>query len=127
LAVFFAPHEATDFRWNAEIPDGTFEPKIPDDYTEINLADFVPGKAGFAGLLYLIDEGNGGPPDCKVRSCARGRKLRGCWQCDDFPACEKLKFLEVHHGKAHLKNLRKLNTQGPAAFVKGKRYWYAPK
>ncbi len=71
--------------------------------------------------------GNGGPPDCKVRKCAREKKLKGCWQCDDFTACEKLKFLEEHHGVAHLKNLRKLKRQGPAAFIKGKRYWYAPK
>lgn len=71
--------------------------------------------------------GNGGPPNCKVRRCVRKKGLEGCWQCDDFPTCEKLKFLEEHHGVAHLKNLRKLKRDGPAAFVKGKRYWFAAK
>jgi len=71
-------------------------------------------------------KGKGGPPQCKVRNCARRKKLDGCWQCADFPTCDKLRFLEPHHGVAHLKNLRKLKRQGPAAFVKGKRFWYAP-
>ena len=72
-------------------------------------------------------KGNGGPPECKIRICARKKKLPGCWQCDDFSTCEKLKILEPHHGVAHLKNLRKIKRQGPAAFVEGKRYWYAAK
>ena len=72
-------------------------------------------------------KGNGGPPDCKIRNCARKKKFDGCWQCDYFPTCEKLKMLEPHHGPAHLKNLRKIKKQGPAAFIKGKRYWYVAK
>ena len=72
-------------------------------------------------------KGNGGPPKCKVRQCCRKNNIQSCWQCDDFLTCETLKFLEIHHGVAHLKNLRKLKKQGPAAFLKGKRYWYASK
>jgi len=71
--------------------------------------------------------GNGGPPNCKIRKCCRAKDIEGCWQCDEFPTCEKLKMLELGHGVAHLKNLRKLKRQGPASFVKGKRYWYAAK
>ena len=71
-----------------------------------------------------VCKGNGGPPKCKIRNCARKKSLDGCWQCDDFTTCEKLKMLEPHHGKAHLKNLQKLKRQGVAAFIKGKRYWY---
>jgi hypothetical protein len=71
--------------------------------------------------------GNGGSPDCKIRSCAKKKRIDGCWECDEFATCEKLKILESHHGKACLKNLRKLKKKGPAAFVKGKRYWYAAK
>jgi hypothetical protein len=71
--------------------------------------------------------GNGGPPECGIRNCARKKKLDGCWQCDDLETCEKLKILEPHHGPAYLKNLRKIKKQGPAAFIKGKRYWYAAK
>ena len=71
--------------------------------------------------------GNGGPPNCKIRNCARKKKLDGCWQCDDFANCETLTFLEMNHGVAHLKNLRKLKRQGPAEFVKSKRHWYTAK
>lgn len=43
---------AYDLQWDAEIPEGTFEPNIPDDYAEINLTDFIPAKAK-AGLVGL--------------------------------------------------------------------------
>ncbi|OHB77271.1 MAG: hypothetical protein A2Z25_14340 [Planctomycetes bacterium RBG_16_55_9] len=71
--------------------------------------------------------GNGGPPNCKIRSCSRKKKLDSCWQCENFSTCENLKFLETNHGVAHLKNLRKLKRHGPAAFVKGKKLWYEAK
>lgn len=39
-------------QWNAEMPDGIFDPNIPDDYTELKATDFVPAeaKAGLVGL-----------------------------------------------------------------------------
>lgn len=43
---------AYDFQWNAEIPEGTFDPNIPDDYTEIKVTDFIPIEAA-AGLVSL--------------------------------------------------------------------------
>jgi len=33
---------AYDFQWNAEIPEGKFEPNIPDDYTEFKVTDLIP-------------------------------------------------------------------------------------
>ena len=43
---------AYDFQWNAEIPEGTFDPNIPDDYTEFKVTDFLPTevKAGIVGM-----------------------------------------------------------------------------
>ena len=43
---------AYDFQWNVDIPEGTFDPNIPDDYTEIKITDFIPAeaKAGIVGL-----------------------------------------------------------------------------
>jgi hypothetical protein len=43
---------AYDFQWNAEIPEGTFDPNIPDDYTEFKVTDFIPleAKAGLMGI-----------------------------------------------------------------------------
>jgi len=46
---------AYDFQWNAEIPEGIFEPNIPDDYTEYKVTDLIPpeAKAGFVGLVAI--------------------------------------------------------------------------
>jgi hypothetical protein len=47
-----AEWRASDFQWNAEIPEGTFDPNLPDDYTEFTIADLLPteAKAGLVGL-----------------------------------------------------------------------------
>jgi hypothetical protein len=39
-------------QWNAEIPEGIFDPNIPDDYTELKATDVIPAEAK-AGLLGL--------------------------------------------------------------------------
>ena len=46
---------AYDFQWNAEVPEGIFEPNIPDDYTELKVTDFIPAeaKAGLVGLVAI--------------------------------------------------------------------------
>ncbi|UCG58861.1 MAG: hypothetical protein JSU70_04975, partial [Phycisphaerales bacterium] len=43
---------AYDFQWNAELPEGIFEPNIPDDYTGFKVTDFIPPevKVGLLGL-----------------------------------------------------------------------------
>jgi hypothetical protein len=55
---------------------------------------------------------------CKIRKCARQKKLAGCWQCDRFEECKYLKLLEQVGDTTHLKNLRKIRRLGPAGFVK---------
>lgn len=67
--------------------------------------------------------GNGGPPSCEIRTCARKRKLDGCWQCDTLETCTTLDMLRPHHGDAHVRNLRKIQRDGAAAFIEGKRHW----
>lgn len=44
--------KAYDLQWNVEIPDGMFDPNIPDDYTEFKATDFIPteAKAGLLGM-----------------------------------------------------------------------------
>ena len=41
-----------DYQWNVEIPEGAFEPNIPDDYAEFKVTDFIPAEAkvGAVGL-----------------------------------------------------------------------------
>ena len=65
----------------------------------------------------------GGPPFCKIRKCCQKKDIAGCWQCDSFETCEKLKFLEPTHEEAHIKNCRKLKKIGIDAFLNGKRNW----
>ena len=67
----------------------------------------------------------GGNPSCKIRKCAQKKGFEGCWKCDEFKTCDKLKFLEHAHGTGHLKNLASLKKNGPEEFIKGKIYWYA--
>lgn len=67
--------------------------------------------------------GNGGPPSCEIRRCARKKRLDGCWQCHELKTCTKLDMLKHHHGDAHIKNLRKIKRSGAPAFIEGKRYW----
>ena len=66
---------------------------------------------------------NGGPPQCKIRNCARTHDFQGCWECADFETCDKFNFLTAAHGDANIKNLKKIQKQGVDAFLSGKKYW----
>ena len=69
----------------------------------------------------------GGNPTCKIRNCAKKKKMNGCWECNEFEKCEKLQFLNANHGVAHIKNLRILKKKGIEEFEKGEKYWYQAK
>lgn len=70
----------------------------------------------------------GGPPFCKVRKCCQRKGIEGCWECGEFKSCEKLDFLWVVHGDAHIKNLSAIKKKGKHGFLQGKTLWYnAPK
>jgi hypothetical protein len=57
---------------------------------------------------------------CQIRKCAREKGFRGCWRCDIFESCEKLKVLGESGETPHLQNLRKIQRVGPTEFVKSK-------
>ncbi|MCG7854598.1 MAG: DUF3795 domain-containing protein [Methanoregulaceae archaeon] len=65
----------------------------------------------------------GGPPFCRIRICCREKELRGCWECDEFPECEKLDFLNAVHRDAHRKNIARIREKGIGGFLMGKRNW----
>jgi len=67
----------------------------------------------------------GGPPFCKIRKCCQKKGIDGCWECEEFETCEKLDFLKLGHGDAHIKNIRKIRKQGIEEFLKKEKYWYA--
>lgn len=62
----------------------------------------------------------GGSAECRIRRCAKGKGLSGCWQCDGFAACKTLQALEEFGDidKTYLKNLRKIKRHGLAAFAR---------
>ncbi len=62
-------------------------------------------------------------PKCSFRQCCRAKGYDGCWQCERFEKCPSLAALKPIHGDGHLKNLRALKRRGPAAFVRGPRFW----
>jgi hypothetical protein len=42
--------KAYAFEYHKEVQEEIFDPNIPDDYTELNLTDLIPIKAGLVGL-----------------------------------------------------------------------------
>lgn len=62
-------------------------------------------------------------PQCTPGKCSIKKGYQGCWECGEFEACTKLKFLEPIHGDGHLKNLGVIRKKGIEGFVQGKRYW----
>jgi len=44
---------AYDFHWNAEIPEGIFEPNIPEDYTPMNLESITKENNAWIGFRVL--------------------------------------------------------------------------
>ena len=61
---------------------------------------------------------------CQIAKCCLKKKYQGCWQCDEFETCRKLKFLEKTHQDAHLKNLRSIKKLGVETYLdKGKFGW----
>lgn len=57
---------------------------------------------------------------CQIRRCIREKHFEGCWECDIFESCEKLKPLGEGDDITYLKNLRKIKRRGKEEFVKSK-------
>lgn len=75
------------------------------------LGDYDAFKKDLDALAGLRCKGcrdGGGNPFCKIRKCAQKLNYEGCWECNEFEACDKLTFLEAGHKDEHLRNLRKL-------------------
>ena len=39
----------------------------------------------------------GGPPECKIRKCAKSKGLEGCWECGSRKTCENLEPIMKGH------------------------------
>ena len=74
------------------------------------LGDYTSFKKSLDALAGLRCKGchlGGGPPWCKIRRCCQKKRFDTCAQCNEFEACDKLKFLEHYHNDEHLKSLRR--------------------
>ena len=60
---------------------------------------------------------------CGIWKCCREQSFQGCWECDQFMDCEKLKVLEPLHKDFPIKNLRKIRRSGVESWLEGRRYW----
>ena len=68
-------------------------------------------------------KGGGGPPFCRIRKCSQKKGYSGCWECNDFADCDKLRTLEGAHKDAHIKNLRRIRRAGVEGFLAGAKQW----
>lgn len=54
----------------------------------------------------------GGKSDCKIRKCAVGKGLKGCWECQSFEGCVSLRPLRTYHGDIPVNNLKLIRKDG---------------
>jgi hypothetical protein len=92
-------------------------------------ASFVPGGAEVdvpalaRGLDWIAShvacpkcEQGGGPPECKIRDCAKGRALASCADCADMETCGSFDWLLANHADIK-ENLRELHLLGREAYL----------
>lgn len=68
--------------------------------------------------------GDGCGGACKIISCVDEKQIQGCWKCEDFENCEKLKFLKQFHGSGIVENLRKIQRYGILDWAKHREKCY---
>ena len=62
--------------------------------------------------------GDGCDGPCGIIKCVSLKKLKGCWECDEFEECGKLEFLKPIHGDGPINNLRKIRKHGIADWAR---------
>jgi hypothetical protein len=62
---------------------------------------------------------------CVIAACAIEKGFEGCYDCDDFRACDRLASLTDVHGDACVRNIESIRSMGPEAWVEtGTRLWF---
>lgn len=77
-----------------------------------------------AGLKWLASSpgclgcrAGAGWPDCPVRTCAQAKKVRGCYECEEYP-CPTVSVEEAAHQRELTETVR---TLGLEEYIKAKR------
>jgi biotin operon repressor len=66
----------------------------------------------------------GNTHECKALKCIKSKGYEGCWQCNDFESCDKLKFLKHGYGYVIEDNLRTIKEKGiDAVKSRGNKYY----
>lgn len=68
--------------------------------------------------------GDGCSGSCPIISCVKTKNIEGCWECDAFKTCSKLKFLMPFHGNSILENLRLIKKHGIKNWAKHREKIY---
>jgi hypothetical protein len=85
--------------------------------------NYKSGMALLEAIATIRCEGckaGGWDGNCQIRKCAKVKNFKGCWGCDLFEFCEKLKALGSSGDLTYLKNLRSIKKHGSEAFVRSK-------
>lgn len=89
--------------------------------------EYEKGYQLLSGLVRLRCKGcRGGMRSkfCEIAKCCLKKEHEGCWKCSEFEKCKKLKFLEIVHKDAHIKNLKQIKKFGVKGYLsKGKLDW----
>jgi len=64
---------------------------------------------------------------CKIWHCCREKNYSGCYDCDEFDTCEKIRnALGELFFDACIENLRQIKAMGVREWIeKGRRYWFS--
>lgn len=72
----------------------------------------------------ICREKENGDTSCKILKYCRDSRFYGCYECDKFKACDKLKSLEELHGYSCVNNMKIIKKMGLEAWIsRGKRLW----
>lgn len=58
-----------------------------------------------------ICKDGGGNPECTIRKCCLKKRIDGCWDCDNFESCDKLKDQYIH-------NIKQIKELGLDSYIK---------
>ena len=71
-------------QWASDLPGGA----------EINFERLIKDLEWLSENTHCIGcEQGGGPPDCVIRNCAKGRGYTVCNNCSDLESCDKFEWL----------------------------------
>jgi hypothetical protein len=83
--------------------------------------DFAQFKAGLEWFTKVDCSGcreGGGNPICPVRMCAKSKKIRGCWECEEIEECRTLKTFEERSSYPVMENLNDIKKSGEGVYAK---------